>query len=186
VSGAGARGTQEDRGAPEDRGEPALAPGVGERRRPVVTLVEVDGSQASRKALQYAMRSQAPDSELLLVYVSRSGRQGELETGRFFLEDGRRACEVMAGDVQIRTRLEVGDPAETIPAVAEAENADLIIIGSHGVDGFPHVEAIGQTARRLATNPKRRVVVISPTGSEMYAGKMNVATGLEDAGENAE
>jgi nucleotide-binding universal stress UspA family protein len=133
----------------------------------MVTLVEVDGSQSSRQALQYAARSHAPDTELLLLYVSASGRQSELETGRFLLEDGRRTCEVMARDVHIRTRLEVGDPMETIPAVAEAENVELIVIGSHGIDGFPAVEAIGQIARRVVSDSARRVVVISPTGSEV-------------------
>jgi nucleotide-binding universal stress UspA family protein len=133
----------------------------------MVTLVELDGSQSSRQALQYAVRSHAPDTELLLLYVAPSGRQSELETGRYLLEDGRRTCEVMACDVQIRTRLEVGDPMETIPAVAEAENAELIVIGSHGVEGFPHVQALGQTASRLMSDLGRRVVVISPTGTEM-------------------
>jgi nucleotide-binding universal stress UspA family protein len=145
----------------------------------MVTLVEVDGSQSSRRALLYAVRSHAPDTELLLLYVAASGRQRELETGRYLLEDGRRTCEVMASDVQIRTRLEVGDPAETIPAVAEDENADLIVIGSHGVDGFPHVEALGQTARQLLTDSGRRVVIISPTGTEMSAN-----TTLRNAGGN--
>jgi nucleotide-binding universal stress UspA family protein len=145
----------------------------------MVTLVEVDGSQASCKALQYAVRSHAPDTELLLLYVSASGRQGELETGKLILEDGRRTCEIMACDVQIRTRLEVGDPTETIPAVAEAEDADMIVIGSHGIEGFPHVEAIGQVARRLASDSPRRVVVISPTGSEMDATAARSAAGGE-------
>jgi nucleotide-binding universal stress UspA family protein len=113
------------------------------------------------------MRSHAPDTELLLLYVAPSGRQSELETGRYLLEDGRRTCEVMARDVQIRTRLEVGDPMETIPAVAEAENAELIVIGSHGVEGFPHVQALGQTASRLLSDLGQRVIVISPTGTEM-------------------
>jgi nucleotide-binding universal stress UspA family protein len=73
----------------------------------------------------------------------------------------------MARGAQIRTRLVVGDPTETIPAVAEAENADLVVIGSHGLDGFPHIEAIGQITRRVACKGKCRVVVISPTGSEL-------------------
>lgn len=145
----------------------------------MVTLVEVDGSQASRHALQYAVRSHAPDTELLLLYVAASGRQSELETGRYWLEDGRRTCEV-ACDVQIRTRLEVGDPAETIPAVADAENADLIVIGSHGIDGFPHVESLGGIARQLLTDVGRRVVVISPQGTEMGPN-----TRLRNAGGNA-
>jgi nucleotide-binding universal stress UspA family protein len=133
----------------------------------MVTLVEVDGSQSSRQALQYAVRSHAPDTELLLLYVAASGRQSELETGRYLLEDGRRTCEVMTRDVQIRTRLEVGNPAQTIPAVADAENADLIVIGSHGIDGFPHVQGLGQTARQLMMGGGRRVIVISPTGTEV-------------------
>ena len=135
----------------------------------MVTLVEVDGSQSSRQALSYAVRSHAPDTELLLLYVSSSGRQGELETGRYFLEDSRRTCERMTRDAQVRSRLEVGDPTETIPAVAEDEHVDLVVIGSHGIDGFPHVEAIGQIARRVGADGRRRVVVISPTGSELRA-----------------
>jgi nucleotide-binding universal stress UspA family protein len=143
----------------------------------MVTLVEVDGSQSSRQALQYAVRRHAPENELLLLYVSASGRQSELETGRFLLEDGKRTCEVMTRDVHIRTRLEVGDPMETISAVAEAENAELIVIGSHGIDGFPHVEGMGQIARRIVSDLGRRVVVISPTGTEMKVGSTLYITG---------
>jgi nucleotide-binding universal stress UspA family protein len=87
---------------------------------------------------------------------------------------------VVARSVQIRTRLEVGDPEEKIPAVAEAENAEVIVVGSHGIDGFPHVDAIGPTARRLTADPRRRVVVISPTGSEVSA-----ATTFKNAGGDA-
>ncbi|HEV2685574.1 MAG TPA: universal stress protein, partial [Actinomycetota bacterium] len=37
--------------------------------------------------------------------------------------------------VDARTRIEQGDPAETILKVAELEDADLIVVGNRGMEG---------------------------------------------------
>lgn len=164
----------------------------------MVTLIELDGSLASRKAVQYAALLPAPaggrggetgavarashpprpgrtgeaqpralPSVLLLLYVSPSGRTSDLEAGRLELERARRTCRTLSRGVAIRTRLEVGKASEAIPAVARDERADLIVIGSHRVDSFPHVEALSQVARETISGAGCPVVVISPLGDEL-------------------
>src|SRR5712691_6395839 len=175
-------------------------------RKGAVTLIELDGSLASRQALRYAAQlpsvagvrgqgsgvrggaassepfvtgrdrlaltgtpSLAPDPRpltpvLLLLYVSPSGRTSDLEAGRLELERARRACRVLTRNADVRTRLEVGKTSEAIPAVARDERADLIVIGSHRVDSFPHVEALSRVARETISGANCPVVVISPLG----------------------
>jgi len=175
----------------------------------MVTLIELDGSLASSRALQYAallptvargrdqrsgVRGGAASSEtsvvsedplalsgdpsltpdpqtltptLLLLYVSPSGRTSDLAAGRLELERARRTCRVLTRDADIRTRLEVGKASEAIPAVARDEHVDLIVMGSHRVDSFPHVEALSRVARDTISGASCPVVVISPLGDEL-------------------
>src|SRR5207302_9146777 len=104
---------------------PPLLPSLTSHPRPLVTLIELDGSRSSSQALKYAAGCGRPPQGgqctqplspvLLLLYVSPSGRASDLETGRLELEKGRRACQVLSQDAEIRTRLEVGKASEAIP-----------------------------------------------------------------------
>jgi len=150
---------------------PALAapeplPGCG------VTLVVLDGSRASRQALHHAVReiarhrpARAP--ALLLLYVSPSGRASDLATGRLELERARRTCRALARGAEVRVRLEVGNPAERARAVAGEERPDLLLIGSHRAEGFPHMEPLGAVARELLSGASCPVRVIAPHGREV-------------------
>lgn len=44
----------------------------------------------------------------------------------------RRAADSLPDDVGVTTRMERGDPAETILRIATEESHDLIVLGSHG------------------------------------------------------
>ncbi len=146
--------------------------------RPAVLLIALDGSQASRQTLQYAAarsvaarieswRAVGARRELVLLYVSPSGRVSDLAIARRELEHARQTCRVLARHGQVRTRLVVGKSVEAIPAVARDERADLIVMGSHRVDGFPHMETLSRVARETIAGAHCPVVVISPTGAEV-------------------
>lgn len=129
----------------------------------MTTLVPIDGSQSSMEALKYAARRR-PHGELLLLYVAPSARQADLERGRFLLEDCRRACELVAKDVSITTRLEVGDRREKVSEVAAEANCDLVVMGAHGVNALPHVDRVSYDASELSEEFARPVVLVLPTG----------------------
>jgi nucleotide-binding universal stress UspA family protein len=129
----------------------------------MTTLVPIDGSQSSLEALKYAARSR-PNSELLLLYVAPSGREADLARGRFLLEDGLRTCQVIAEDVRVQTRLEVGDRRTKLPEVAADADCDLVVMGAHGVNALPHVEQVSRDASELTEEMHRPVVLVLPTG----------------------
>lgn len=135
------------------------------------TLVPIDGSQSSMDALKYAALSR-PQGNLILLYVAPSARQVDLERGRFLLEDSRRACQGLARDIKIQTRLEVGDRREKLPEVAAREGCDLIIMGAHGVNALPHLEPQGSPETR-ATEVQPPVVIVLPTGQGIRASTSN-------------
>jgi len=129
----------------------------------MTTLIPIDGSQSSQEALKYAARSR-PDGELLLLYVAPSGRQADLERGRFLLEDGRRTCEGLGEGLRVETRLEVGDRREKVTEVAAEANCDLVIMGAHGVNAIPHVERVSRDACDMTEEIDQPVVLVLPTG----------------------
>ena len=134
----------------------------------MTTLVPLDGSQSSLEALKYAARRR-PRGELLLLHVAPSGRQGDLERGRFLLEDGRRTCQVIAEDVKIETRLEIGDPRAKVQEVAADANCDLVVMGAHGVNALSHVDHGSNEETAWTGEMHRPVVIVLPTGKGMRA-----------------
>ena len=101
-------------------------------------LVATDASPAADLAVEQAARlAAAQDAELLVLYVKAS-----LDAREVFSPDAMPDADAyLAGmvrrfvDVKVRTRLEAGDPAETICDVAEEENADVIVVGNRGTQG---------------------------------------------------
>jgi universal stress protein E len=61
------------------------------------------------------------------------------------------------------THLPAGNPAATIPALAEELDADLVVLGSAGRNGLAGI-LIGSTAEAIVTRLARSVAVVKPTG----------------------
>ena len=61
-------------------------------------------------------------------------------------------------DVIEKSRVEVGTPWQVVCTVATEENADMIIIGSHGHSGLDRF--LGTTAARVVDHADRSVLVI--------------------------
>jgi nucleotide-binding universal stress UspA family protein len=143
-------------------------------------LTCVDGSQWSGRALQHASRFLSPTDELVLLYVAPRGGPGYVESGQMVLEASLRASgldrDLEAYPVTVRPRLCIGDPKEMIPKVAEQEEADVILMGALGVDGFPHVSDMSETARETAERTNCPVVVCSPRGLELLLKEGRLVT----------
>ncbi len=61
----------------------------------------------------------------------------------------------------IQTRVAEGDPAELILTIAEEQDADLIILGSHGL-GAARRFLVGSVSTRVATHAQCAVLVVHP------------------------
>ena len=101
-------------------------------------LVGTDASPSANVAVDAAARlAAAQDAELLVLYV-----RPPLDVREVF--DPTHVPDADAylaglrdrfGDVKLTTRVESGDPAETICDVAEEERADVIVVGNRGTHG---------------------------------------------------
>lgn len=101
-------------------------------------LVGTDTSATADLAVQTAADlAQVHDAELLVLYVKPpiDAREvfdpGKVPDPNGYLD---RMPERFPG-VKVRTRVESGDPAETICDVAEEERVDTIVIGNRGTHG---------------------------------------------------
>jgi nucleotide-binding universal stress UspA family protein len=131
-------------------------------------LTYVDGSQWSGCALQHACRFLRPTDELILLYVAPRGGFGYVESGQMVLEASLHASGLdRAPAATVRPTLCIGDPKEMIARVAEQEDADVILMGAVGADGFPNLSDISDTARETTERTNRPVVVCSPRGLEL-------------------
>jgi nucleotide-binding universal stress UspA family protein len=101
-------------------------------------LAASDASAAADLAVAKAAElAQAQDAELLVLYVKAPVDEREVfdPSGMPDAESYLESIASRFADVKTRTRVETGDPAETICAVAEEESADVIVIGNRGTHG---------------------------------------------------
>ncbi|SDQ57336.1 universal stress protein [Natronobacterium texcoconense] len=131
-------------------------------------LVPIDDSEPARKAIAHATKSY-PDADLSLVHVINpsTAMYGDGAVYAYdSLIDARReaadklfeeAREIAAehGHDDIDTETIVGRPAHEIVTAAEEENADLVVIGSHGRSGASRVllGSVAETVVRRAPVP---------------------------------
>lgn len=64
--------------------------------------------------------------------------------------------------VPCRRLLRDGNPVSVILEVAEEEDADLVVVGSRGLGGYPEL-LLGSTSTQIAQRSTRPVVIV-PTG----------------------
>ena len=134
-------------------------------------IVCLDGSQASLRALQWALDDagcgnddilavtvvealtffdcNAKDCETTFKTILREPKKILAEAQKMAEEQGR----------TIRTRLEPGRPAETVAHIAREENADIVYIGSRGKDDVENL-LLGSVSMRLVQIAPCAVVVV--------------------------
>jgi len=140
-------------------------------------LVPYDFSRHSQETLRFALaRSKEFPVSLLLLHVVPSGEvesfaglgdsPGEtlsrrIEEARAELEQQvERICAESAG-VEIAWRVVSGVPFKEICRLAEEENFQLIVIGTHGRTGLSHL-LIGSTAERVVQHASCPVLSLKP------------------------
>ena len=115
-------------------------------------LTGTDGSPPSLEAVRHAATvAKASGAELIIIAVYRpvdpvtveqwkeqapeefAWRLGPASPAEGAVERGAQTAREVG--VEARTRIEQGDPADTILKVAELEDADLIVVGNRGMEG---------------------------------------------------
>jgi nucleotide-binding universal stress UspA family protein len=132
-------------------------------------LVPVEGSPQSRAAVALAA-VEWPEADLTLLHVIdpvAAGRSpGFVPTGseawyRQAREDARELFESLGEQLDrgYDTDIEVGRPARSIVAVAEADRYDHIVMGSHGRKGVSRI-LLGSTAEHVVRNSPVPVTIV--------------------------
>jgi nucleotide-binding universal stress UspA family protein len=73
------------------------------------------------------------------------------------------------GRVRINSRLEQGNPYETILNIANAGNFDIIVMGTHGRTGLPHI-LLGSVAERVVRHSRCPVLTVRAGEPTMVGG----------------
>lgn len=166
-------------------------------------VVGVDGSEGAAAAVRWASGLAARTDAELVVMTGFVPTESELPPDRVeaLLAEEEEQLETWAeatcpGDVRMRTVVEWGDPRPGILAVAEREDADLVVVGRVGRSAGPGVLHLGSVAEWLAhhsdlpvavvggvVGPPARVVLVGVDGS---AGSRNAVSWIRHALTSAE
>ena len=159
-----------------------------EARESSVIVCGVDRSEEAKGAARVAAKlADALRLELVLLHAYASGPAGaavpapgaappisyeDVEASQ--RERGRRLLEQVARDIDqeaaVSIRIEADDPAAALDRCAEAEHAELIVVGTHG-RGVVASVLLGSSSARLAASASRPVVVV-PTGATLRAAQI--------------
>jgi universal stress protein A len=137
-------------------------------------VVPFDFSSHSEKAFTWALAMAGRwRSRLLLLHVVPTPSYPPMLMGSYFnpanFEAGLLAeaearlkdfvTRVGTQDIQVDTRVIMGEPFHDICRVTEQEPADLIVMGSHGRTGLRHV-LLGSVAERVVRHAPCPVLVV--------------------------
>ncbi|HJL15286.1 MAG TPA: universal stress protein [Sandaracinaceae bacterium LLY-WYZ-13_1] len=143
-----------------------------------VLLVPTDFSSCARKAMRMAAQI-APSlhAELLLLHVTQippglvegseirpMPDQDPIDVGTFVREASlaelaRYAEELRELDLEVKTRVELGDPVDRILEVASEQDAAMIVMGTHGRTGLAHL-IIGSVAEKVMRKARKPVLTV--------------------------
>ena len=118
-----------------------------------------DGSASAELAVDRAGElASALDASLHLVTVlSSATAPGVAE--KVMADSSER---LGARGVSVQTHIRAGDPAAELIKVAEAENAQMIVVGNRGMTGGPHRRLLGSVPNDVS-HQARCAVLIVPT-----------------------
>lgn len=158
-------------------------------------LLATDFSSAAGRAEDYASALAASWAAVLSVVTViefQPGLDREYAVNQMYLTD--RMYEATAAlaafkdklqrrGIQTTTRIATGLPSEEVIAAAQAEDADLIILGTRGKSGLAHV-LLGSTAERVIRMAPCPVLAVPAPKAEVGKGvpldRVLVATDLSD------
>ena len=115
-------------------------------------LIASDGSAtAAKAAARGADLARAVGAEVVLVYV------GDEAAGVKVLDKVKQDLGVDA-----KTRIVQGDPADQILGVAEAEGADLVVVGNKGMTGAKRF-LLGSVPNQISHHAPCNVLIVKTT-----------------------
>ena len=155
-------------------------------------LVPVDGSQHSRRALQFIREASEltgtrPEVELLSVqsFVSDGMARmfGAEAVKKAYTDEGLKVFEGMGEEIAalgegVKKEVGFGDPGAAVKQAAEEFGADLIVMGSRGlnpVQGF----FMGSFTNTVLSQTKRPVLILRDTTPAPSAKKLRVGVALD-------
>jgi nucleotide-binding universal stress UspA family protein len=128
-------------------------------------LMVLDAAGDSHALLEYVRTIREGEGEYVLLSVSLSGREADLEAARNVLNEALHTLGEEPTAV-LRTRLEIGYPAEVIARVANEEAADVIMMPAYGDGEFPRLKDLGDVAHEVAHRTNIPILIKSPVGFE--------------------
>ncbi|HSL57613.1 MAG TPA: universal stress protein [Acidimicrobiales bacterium] len=130
-------------------------------------IVGTDGSPGAANALRWAARLASRHGAEVVVMTGFVPVDSELRPPRIevLLAEQETRLETWSeparlGELRVRTVVERGDPRPAILAVAEREDADLVVVGRVGDSAGPGVLHLGSMAEWLAHHADRPVAVV--------------------------
>ncbi len=134
-------------------------------------LLATDGTAASEAATEQAiLLAVSLEAKLLVVsVVSATGRKPEGERRGLSDPKGQRVTAIQRVVQRARSAgaeatflVWEGEPGEAIVAAADAEHADLIVVGTHGRGAFGRL-LIGSVSDYVVRHARVPVLVVRPT-----------------------
>ncbi|PCR89031.1 universal stress protein [Natrinema ejinorense] len=135
-------------------------------------LVPVNGSNRSDDALEYAIDT-FPEASITALHVLESGRgdigafsgmtgdipddEPALERSEEILESAREFAADHGAEIETERRR--GRPDRLIVKLAESDDYDMVVIGSHGRDGVARV-LLGSVAEKVVRRSSVPVLVV--------------------------
>ncbi len=129
-------------------------------------LAPTDFSVRSLAALEHAEDvARTYEAELIVVHVEEipltPSELVGLTGGAAEREVARVVSHLRADDVRARGVMRAGAPAAEILKVADDEKVDLIVVGTHGRKGVPHL-LLGSVAEQLVRDARCPVLTVRP------------------------
>jgi len=141
-------------------------------------LVATDGSDHADHALKYAIEAAEKwDAQLLVLSVIPPIRpimpdpdgfprtylpefEEELENAyKSILDEAVNTVVKEQPDIKVKARLEKGRPPDVIVKIAEAENVDLIVMGSRGLGGITG-SVLGSTSQAVVHSCTKPILIV--------------------------
>jgi nucleotide-binding universal stress UspA family protein len=127
-------------------------------------LVPLDGSELAEVALPAAEKLAGQlGSEITLVYVNESTKRLEKDTDLIPAYLRKIVESVKERDIQVKSVILSGNPAEQIVEYADAENIGLIVMATHGQSGIRRWP-LGSIADKVVRATTRTVLLIRARG----------------------
>ena len=121
-------------------------------------LVAIDGSIPSTEAAAVALRlAVAQDAAVVFVRAVAAGAPG----GAAVDDEALAAAAARAAALGVSARLELvaGDPADELLRVADAVDADLVVLGSRGRGSLAGA-LLGSVSKAVLTRSERPVLIV--------------------------